>query len=221
MAFCTSCGTEVIQGARFCSGCGRPRQGPPLVTAPKRNCQRSFGRAVMWVAVSIVGSSALLVVIALIIGSSDDFGSNSPGTLATPAATPTPTLTFARSMQEAEKISYDDLFRNNEQHVGKTVYYRAQIVQVINAGKDEYQFRANVTEGTFGWDDTVYLHCEGSRLLEDDVIEFIGVVDGLKEYRAVFDQEITIPEIRTIRLRLFDQLLPSTASDDVAIEETQ
>ena len=113
-----------------------------------------------------------------------------------------PTATFEELKSASTRLSYDDLFRNNEEHIGKTVWYRAQVIQVIEGDDDEYQLRANVTqEGNF-WDDTVFLRYSGSRLLEDDVIEFVGKVNGLVTYEAVMGNEITIPDVTVIESRL-------------------
>ena len=56
-------------------------------------------------------------------------------------------------ISQATQPTYDDLFRNNETHVGQLVYYRAQIIQVVQAGEDRYQLRANVTQSQFFWED--------------------------------------------------------------------
>ena len=53
----------------------------------------------------------------------------------------------------------------------------------------------NVTDNGFFWDDTIYVHYSGSRLLEDDIIEFIGTVKGLITYESVLGGNITIPEV--------------------------
>ncbi len=128
-----------------------------------------------------------------------------PTSTATPASTPTPTLSqipFPQLKGMAAQVSYDDLFRNNERHVGEVVYYQGQIVQVLNDGKDRYQLRANVTQGVYLWEDTVYLRYSGSRMLENDIIEFVGKVNGLVTYKSIFGQEIAIPDISVIQTQL-------------------
>ena len=118
-----------------------------------------------------------------------------------------------RRRQEAERlwqerwdsahvITYDDLFRNNEQHVGKTARYRGEVVQVIEGLLgDYYELRVNVTWNGIFWDDTVYLSYEGPRLLEDDLIDFVGNVDGLFTYESILGQRITIPEMTALEVR--------------------
>ena len=101
----------------------------------------------------------------------------------------------------AERVSYENLFRNNEEWKGRRVYYRGKIIQVIEGSGNEFQLRANVTKGEFSWDDTVFLRYSGERLLEDDVIEFVGRVNGLIKYEAIFGNEVTIPDITIIQSR--------------------
>lgn len=99
------------------------------------------------------------------------------------------------------KESYDSLLRYNEALVGRRVYYKAQIIQVLEGGDGKYQLRAYVTEGEYFWDDAVFLRYSGERLLEDDIIEFVGEVNGLVTYEAVLGNKITIPEITVIHSR--------------------
>ena len=123
-----------------------------------------------------------------------------PGPTWTPE--PTPMATFEEQKAASALLSYDDLFRNNEEHIGKMVWYTGKVIQVIEGDGDEYQLRVNVTEGEIFWDDTVYLQYSGPRLLEDDIIEFVGRVNGLITYEAVMGNEVTIPAIRVIAHRI-------------------
>lgn len=126
----------------------------------------------------------------------------------TPTANPgTPTPDYSQlSLQQLRNISanvsYDDLFRNNESYVGKLVFYEAEVIQVLDSGEDRYQFRANITQGEYFWDDVVLLRYRGSCILEKDIIELVGMVNGLVSYEAVFGQKITIPDISVIQSRV-------------------
>jgi hypothetical protein len=188
MAFCKKCGDEVDNDAKFCTSCGQAiiAAAPSSLDAPNQRTGTYQGAVVGanegfrwkrwdWIAAGVI--VVLLIVIAS-IGNSDD----SPATTTqAPTRIPTPTLTFAEAKSEANRVDYDDLFRNNEQHVGQPVLFQGEIIQVMDAGNEKYQFRVNVTPVTFGWDDAVLLRYEGSRFLEDDVIEFFGRVNGLIE----------------------------------------
>ena len=121
---------------------------------------------------------------------------------ATPQPTPTPPADWNALKATAKMVSYDDLFRYNEEWIGELVYYKGEVVQVIERGDDNYNLRINVTEDQYGWwDDTVFLYYSGERLLEDDIIEFVGEVYGLLTYEAVMGNEVTIPEIGIIQSR--------------------
>ena len=120
----------------------------------------------------------------------------------TPLPTPTRAADWDALKNTAKEISYDDLFRNNEKWIGELVYYTAEVIQVLEGGYDYYQLRANVAKEEYSWrDNTIYLHYSGKRLLEEDVIEFVGEVLGLITYEAVMGRQITIPEISIIQSR--------------------
>ena len=120
-----------------------------------------------------------------------------------PTLTPSPTPTFDELFELTQEIAYDDLFRNNELHVGKEVRFVAKIVQVIeNPDRgDEFYLRGNVTPGDFLWDDAVFLEYTGPRLLEDDIVEMIGIVEGLFTYEAVLGNQVTVPHILVVKSR--------------------
>ncbi len=124
-----------------------------------------------------------------------------PTTASTPV--PTPTLTYWEGVKaEAGTIDYKELFRNSEQYVGQNFYFRGKIVQVIEHGRNIYDFRVNVaTSGS----DVVYIQgYRGQRLLDGDRIEFVGRSAGLQRYTSIFKQSITIPKLIPIAVRLID-----------------
>lgn len=133
-----------------------------------------------------------------------------------PTAVPTATPNYIAQQSLADRISYDDLFRNNEKHVGKLVFYQGKVIQVLEDGSGKYQLRANVTKVRHGWDDTVFLYYSGSRLLEDDIIKFVGVVQGLITYESTSGASITIPAIRVNVV----ELVPATSSQTRAPTST-
>jgi hypothetical protein len=111
-------------------------------------------------------------------------------------------LPFDQARALAATLSYDDLFRNNETHVGKSVGFVGQVLQVIDGGEGKYQLRVNVTNSGFFWTDTVFVRYSGSRLLENDIIEFVGVVRGLLTYDAILGNKVTIPDVEAVNTRL-------------------
>ena len=122
-----------------------------------------------------------------------------------PPPTELSTLSLEELKERASSPTYDDLFRNNERHVGQLVHYQAQLIQVVDAGRDRYQIRANVMKGQFFWQDTVFLRYAGPRFLENDFIEFVGTVVGLTTYTAVLGNRVTIPDISVVKARLLNK----------------
>ena len=227
-SFCSRCGVSVQRPSSTpepsvttnpsVPSSPRTRLSGSRGTSPHPRSPKTKMKPVKMAAIAIGAFIVLLVIVGIMADSTGDTerlsrsnrsnalsGLNFPPT----SIPPTPTPTFVQAKAEAVTIPYDDLFRNNERHVGKQVFYRAKIVQVINAGTNSYQFRANLAQlgGTsIASGDTVFLHFKGKRFLDDDLIEFIGTVDGLLSYEAVLGQEITIPEISTFQVRLLDKL---------------
>lgn len=134
---------------------------------------------------------------------------------ATSAVTPTPAPALSdldAAKAQAVTIPYDDLFRYNEQHVGKSVRYVGKVLQVqekeclIFCSEEDkgYILRVAVTKGSYGWwDDPIWVDYRGTqRFLEDDIVTVWGVVKGLQKYTAVLGNQVTIPSIQAIDIQL-------------------
>lgn len=202
MPYCPSCGGEVADSAKFCTHCGAGRENPSVPLAPEpANQQQRGGRKRGCLKWGGIGCGGLLVImIAIVIIAAIASSGNGGGTAQ--SRPPGPTPTFQEAIAQAARVSYDDLFRNNGAYIGQKVHFQGKIVQVVEGPGDSYDLRVNVTQGQYTWDDTVYLHYSGPRLLEDDIIEFVGEVEGLMTYEAVFGNNITIPELVVIQSRL-------------------
>lgn len=120
----------------------------------------------------------------------------------------------------AVTVAYDDLFRNNEVHVGKIVYYRGEVVQALDAGGDQFQLRVNLTEDSFFWTDPVFVQYSGPRILDDDIVEFVAEVVGLITYKAALGNEITIPHLTALDLRLESQSSTGTVTASSTVTVT-
>ena len=118
------------------------------------------------------------------------------------APTITPVLGLEELVQQASRLSYDEIFRNNEGYIGDLVYFEGEVVQVILSGGSVNALRVNVTKDEYYWEDTVFLRYKGPRLLEDDIIEFVGRLEGLYTYEAINGASITLPELTVIESRL-------------------
>ena len=196
---CPNCRVEIQDGANFCAQCG-------LQIAKRRGGARTFFK---WSAIGcggLIGLFVIIVILAAIFGSSDEdlpprtaAASPTPEATHTPVPTPTPVPTFAELKSEAAVVPYDDLFRYNERYVGESVYYRGQVVQVVGLVDEFYAIRVNVTREQVGfWTDDVlitYERGDGVRVLEEDIIEFVGIVSGLHQYEAVLGNQRTIPAL--------------------------
>ena len=122
----------------------------------------------------------------------------------------------------AKASVYDDLFRNNENYVGSLVYFKGEIVQVINdyANADSYFLRITTQESTYGGysgDDVIWVNYRGTRVLEGDIIEVWGKITGLRTYTAVWGNEITIPEIDAKIVEVTTAPKEASISDSVKI----
>ena len=140
-------------------------------------------------------------------------------------STPTP---MATSLSEgADQIDWETLFRYNEEHVGKSVAFKGNVLQVVQVEKScflgvcstnfsaiddategDVALRVAVTRSSYGsWDDAVMLlyRSPPTRILEDDLIEFVAEVKGLYSYNAIMGNEVTIPLLEVTQLRLIEE----------------
>ena len=112
-----------------------------------------------------------------------------------------PVLSFDELKASADIIEYREWFRNNEQYESEMLYFKGIVIQVMQDRGDKYNLLILLDEGFSN--DTLYLSdYRGQRLLEDDVVEFVGESTGLITYESVGGKTITIPEMKTISLRI-------------------
>ena len=95
-----------------------------------------------------------------------------------------------------DSVAYNDLFRYVERYKGRKVYYRGEVIQVIEDG-NYFQLRVNITPTEYGWEDTVFLHYPDApvRVLEGDEISFVGRVQSVITYESTMGGSVTIPEL--------------------------
>jgi len=133
----------------------------------------------------------------------------------TPTATETATSTPTTSgpsrdpetvRENAQSVSWEDLFRNFEDHQDKAIYFEyAQIYQAIYEENYMY-FQANVANNEEQFEGDVALTWYGDeRLLEDDYLEVWGVAVELITYETVQGNERTIPLLELIDFELREQ----------------
>ena len=141
---------------------------------------------------------------------------------AAPPAAPAAAADLDAQKAAAVTIAYDDLFRHNEDHIGKSVRYVGKVVQVqekeclifCDESDQGYILRIAVTQGSYGlWDDPIWVEYAGSeRFLEDDIVTVWGTVTGLQKYTAVLGNQITIPQITALDVQLGDVASPRPAA---------
>lgn len=92
--------------------------------------------------------------------------------------------------------SFDEVARNPDDYEGDRVKFTGEVIQVMQDG-DTYTLRVNVTPVSYGYTDTImvaYTAPEGaSRILEDDVLTFYGLMGGMYTYESIFGASITVP----------------------------
>ena len=140
-------------------------------------------------------------------------------------STPTPRATLLR--EGVDQIDWETLFRYNEAHVGKSVAFKGKVLQVLqveescflgvcstnfsaidDATEGDVALRVAVTRSSYGsWDDAVMLLYRSPpiRILEDDIVEFVAEVKGLYTYEALFGNDITVPLLEVVQLRLVEE----------------
>ncbi|MCY3901197.1 MAG: hypothetical protein OXF86_21655 [Caldilineaceae bacterium] len=112
-----------------------------------------------------------------------------------PTTTPVPTLTFTEWRSEAETISYDTLLGDADQNEGKTVYFRGQVGHIASETETYIEMWVYVAldDRTDGWgEDQVVLHYRDfpARVVVDDIISFVAVMDGIDPVHHV--PELTV-----------------------------
>ena len=138
-----------------------------------------FKRFLKWGGIGCGGLLGLFVLI-IILGAI--FSSGGDGNASDEQEARFASLTFQEAVSEASTVTYDELFRNNDSYIGALVHYRGEVIQVVEGWSDDtFDLRVNVTEDDYFWKDTVYLNYTGERLLENDIIEFVGRGQGVEE----------------------------------------
>lgn len=108
----------------------------------------------------------------------------------------------AKQGQPVITVPYADLFRDAEKYRGKFIKFKGEVIQVLgDAG--EWNLRVNVTDkssyGVSLWDDTIFVFSySNKRVIEDDIIEFVGRGDGTQTYESALGGEVTIPAVTTL-----------------------
>ncbi len=115
MSYCDSCRSEQLGEAGYCSSCGtspHPFHGILQLASPIR--WDEVRRALKRTAIGIVAIIGLLIIVAIVTDIS-----HVPGSVRAAAEPATPSLSQANII--AERVSLDELFRDNERRIRDAV----------------------------------------------------------------------------------------------------
>lgn len=94
---------------------------------------------------------------------------------------------------------YKELARDPAPYVDKPAKFKGKVVQVLESGYGITEYRINVTQGSYSWEDTMYVtYIPGEnekRILEDDIVMIYGNMKELQSYTTVMGATVTIPSL--------------------------
>ena len=101
----------------------------------------------------------------------------------------------------AVEIDNEDLLRNIETHVGKLIYFKADVIQAL---EDRVLVIVEEGEGVQG---VIWLIYENSspRLIAEDNIEFVAEVIDLYTYETSGRGALTVPLLSVVEVRLIEE----------------
>jgi hypothetical protein len=191
---CSNCKTANPDTNKYCGKCGVLLEHTVTVEEPAKQLQKSSSK--FTTAEQMLIGLGVLFVVCIFCSVLILFIQSTPTTTSVE-----PAINVEEFKAKARQIPYDELARYTENYVGEPVTYRGKVVQIIEGSGQNMDLRVEVTEGEYGlWDDLVWLNYEGPRLLEDDIIQFWGIVDGRTSYTTVLGANVTVPEITAFAL---------------------
>ena len=148
-----------------------------------------------------IAGAVFLVFVVPLFGqffAGDEQTASRPRLAATITVWPTSTPTLERWKIRAEEIPYADLLRYAEQHKGKLVYFRGEVI-FVSEYDNFLEIKVSVSPpgaSRIRRDDVVLLkyHDPAIRVLDDDKVEFVARMEGI----WAFDQ---IPEATVVALK--------------------
>lgn len=227
--FCPNCGTPVEKGkedtnnqvtqtppqSSYLDGLNKTLTESQMPTPKKKPIYKKWW---FWVIIAVF----LLIIIANMgsCGDNNSDLSNSNGgyadsvdhtteetttkkiTTTTKPTTTVPKLSESEFKAQCSTIGFDTLSRNPDKYKGKKYKFTGEVIQVSESsllGMTFCALRINVTQGEYGWEDTIYATVtlkEGEdRILEDDIITIWGTCDGNYTYTSVMGASISLPKI--------------------------
>ena len=178
MIFCMYCGFKYSKKLKKCPQCG------------KKHAQPFYHKWWFWII-------ALIMVCNIFSSPNSNESSNTVPEIDNEQVV----ISEEEYKASCNSISYVDIARNPNKYVGQKAVFSGKVIQVQENGK-RVVLRVNVTKGEYGiWDDTVYVDYQRkddneSRVLEEDIITMYGEIKGIKDYTAIFGNQISIPHLK-------------------------
>lgn len=101
---------------------------------------------------------------------------------------------------QAATISYEELFRGGQSLVGNFYRLEGEVIQAAGTDDGLAVYRVNITRdpgySRDFWKDTILIGVAGDpsqRILENDIISFVGISAGVTSYESIFGATIEVP----------------------------
>ena len=167
---------------------------------PKTNRKQLIGVVIAGFVTIFVFCGAFFISIT---NSASSSGTRPPRPTKTSVPTATASPTWEEWREQSEQIPYKTLFRYAEDNVGGIFHFRGRVIQVREQGAGDAIMRIGVVQnGDSLWSsDVVYVRYRNmtTRILEDDIVAFVGEMKGLKTYNTVIGS-VTVPELEVLSL---------------------
>ena len=179
MIHCISCGFMYSKKVKKCPQCG------------KKHSQPFYNKWWFWIIVLIMVCN---------IFSSTNGGENDNISKANNKTAEQVVVSEEEYKASCNIVPYVNIARNPNDYVGQKAVFNGKVIQVQENG-NKVVLRVSVTKGEYGmWDDTIYVDYQRkedneSRILEEDIVTIYGEIKGIKEYTAVFGNQISIPHL--------------------------
>lgn len=111
--------------------------------------------------------------------------------------------------KKCKSYTYKEIARNPDKVYGEYSKVTGKVVQVFETD-DNVELRVDITESEYGYySDTVYVYYvrrnKGEdRILEDDIIEIYGTLEGLETYTSVLGNDVTLPKIEAEYIEILE-----------------
>lgn len=101
----------------------------------------------------------------------------------------------AEVKKNAERIPYQDLYRNISEYEGEFAYYPNLYISDVVSGQDTKEYLLAFNSGGINDDRVLYGIWNGDPFKRNDDVEVWGVVGGLETYTSLVGDQ-TVPKIR-------------------------